>query len=117
MLTQYQGIEDIDVAYELARERKRGEVSPIESIIEDAVKTASNYLVPEGIEPQRWKRLSPEEKRYLTGCLEPTPRRRLADHRAHRRAVDPWQRVRSRFGSTSMPSTGMRRRTTACDTG
>ena len=48
VLTQYQGIEDIDVAYELARERKRGEVSPIERIIEDAVKTASNYLVPDG---------------------------------------------------------------------
>jgi len=69
VLTQYQGIEDIDVAYELARERKRGEVSPIERIIEDAVKTASNYLVPEGIEPHLWKRLSPEEKLYLK-CLE-----------------------------------------------
>jgi adenine-specific DNA methylase len=69
VLTQYQGIEDIDVAYELARERKRGEVSPIERIIEDAVKTASNYLVPDGIEPHLWKRLSPEEKLYLK-CLE-----------------------------------------------
>jgi len=69
VLTQYQGIEDIDVAYELARERKRGEVSAIERIIEDAVKTASNYLVPDGIEPHLWKRLSPEEKLYLK-CLE-----------------------------------------------
>jgi putative DNA methylase len=69
VLTQYKGIEDIDVAYELARERKRGEQSPIEAIIEDAVKTASNYLVPDGIDSQLWKRLSPEEKLYLK-CLE-----------------------------------------------
>jgi putative DNA methylase len=69
VLTQYKGIEDIDVAYELSRERKRGEESPIERIIEDAVKTASNFLVPDGIDAQLWKRLSPEEKLYLK-CLE-----------------------------------------------
>ncbi len=69
VLTQYKGIEDLDVAYELARERKRGEESPIERIIEDAVKTASNFLVPDGIDAQLWKRLSPEEKLYLK-CLE-----------------------------------------------
>jgi adenine-specific DNA methylase len=69
VLTQYQGIEDLDVAYELSRERKRGEASPIERIIEDAVKTASNFLVPSGIDAPLWKRLSPEEKLYLK-CLE-----------------------------------------------
>ena len=69
VLTQYKGIEDLDVAYELARERKRGQESPIEAIIEDAVKTASNFLVPEGIDPQLWRRLGPEEKLYLK-CLE-----------------------------------------------
>ncbi|MDG4596167.1 MAG: DUF1156 domain-containing protein [Candidatus Contendobacter sp.] len=69
VLTQYQGIEDIDVAYELSRERKRGEASPIARIIENAVKTASNFLVPSGLEAQLWKRLSPEEKLYLK-CLE-----------------------------------------------
>jgi len=69
VLTQYKGIEDIDIAYELARERQRGAESPIERIIEDAVITASNFLVPDGIDPQLWKRLSPEEKLYLK-CLE-----------------------------------------------
>lgn len=69
VLTQYRGIEDLDVAYELARESKRGQESPIEAIIEDAVKTASNFLVPEGIDPQLWRRLGPEEKLYLK-CLE-----------------------------------------------
>ena len=69
VLTQYQGIEDIDVAYELSRERKRGEASPIERIIEEAVKTASDFLVPAGIDCPLWKRLSPEESFYLK-CLE-----------------------------------------------
>jgi putative DNA methylase len=69
VLTQYRGIEDLDVAYELSRERKRSGESPIERIIEDAVKTASNFLVPEGIDPQLWRRLGPEEKLYLK-CLE-----------------------------------------------
>lgn len=31
--------------------------------------TASNFLVPDGIDPQLWKRLSAEEKLYLK-CLE-----------------------------------------------
>jgi ribosomal protein S27AE len=69
VLTQYKGIEDLDVAYELARERRRGQESPIEVIIEDAVKTASNFLVPEGLDPQLWRRLGPQEKLYLK-CLE-----------------------------------------------
>jgi putative DNA methylase len=43
--------------------------SPIERIIEDAVRTASHFLVPNGIDAQLWKRLAPEEKLYLK-CLE-----------------------------------------------
>jgi putative DNA methylase len=67
VLTQYQGIEDIDVGYELSRERRPGETSPIEKIIEDAVKTASNFLVPSGLSSHLWKRLTPQEKFYLKG--------------------------------------------------
>jgi len=67
VLTQYRGIEDIDVAYELSRERARGEVSPIARIIEDAVKTASNFLVPTGLETHLWKKLIAVEKFYLKG--------------------------------------------------
>ncbi len=50
VLTQYSGIEDIDVIYELSRERGRGEISPIAKLIADAVVTASNFLVPTGLE-------------------------------------------------------------------
>jgi len=67
VLTQYKNIEDIDVNYELSRERSRNEVNPIEKIIENAVKTASNYLVPKGLTDYVWKRLLPEEKLYLKG--------------------------------------------------
>jgi adenine-specific DNA methylase len=67
VLTQYRGIEDIDVSYELSRDRARGEVSPIAKIIEDAVKTASNFLVPAGIESHLWKKLTAVEKFYLKG--------------------------------------------------
>jgi putative DNA methylase len=67
VITRYGSIEDIDVAYELSRERARGEESPLARIIEDAVRTASNYLVPPGIPDHLWKRLGPEEKLYLKG--------------------------------------------------
>jgi adenine-specific DNA methylase len=67
VLTQYRGIEDIDVSYELSRDRARGEVSPIAKIIEDAVKTASNFLVPAGLESHFWKKLTAVEKFYLKG--------------------------------------------------
>ena len=67
VLTRYGSIEDIDIAYELERERSAGESNPIESIIEDAVRTASNFLVPEGIPNHLWRRLGPEEKLYLKG--------------------------------------------------
>ena len=67
ILTRYRSIQDLDVAKELARTRKPGERSPLEPLIEDAVRTASNYLIPKGIPPHFWKRLAAEEKFYLKG--------------------------------------------------
>ncbi len=67
VLTKYGSIEDIDIAWQLSREREAGEVNPIERIIEDAVKTASNFLVPTGLSDHIWRRLGPEEKLYLKG--------------------------------------------------
>ena len=67
VLTNYRAIEDVDVAYELSRERGRGEVNPLARIIEDAVRTASNFLVPAGLPAHVWLRLTPEEKLYLKG--------------------------------------------------
>ena len=67
VLTQYGSIEDIDVSHELSRERRRGEPNPIEKIIGDAVRTASNHLVPEGLPDRLWPRLTPKEKLYVKG--------------------------------------------------
>ena len=67
VLTRYGSIEDIDVAYQLSRERGDGESNPIEGIIKEAVRTATNYLVPDGLPDHLWRRLGPEEKLYLKG--------------------------------------------------
>ena len=67
VLTQYKSIEDIDIAYELSKTRKRGETSPIEQIIAEAVKVACDYLVPQGFDAYVWKTLRPEERLYVKG--------------------------------------------------
>ena len=67
VLTQYGSIEDIDVSYELSRERRRDEPNPIEKIIGDAVRTASNFLVPAGLPDHLWRGLAPEERLYVKG--------------------------------------------------
>ena len=67
VLTRYRSLEDLDIARQLARERGADEPNPIEVIIEDAVRTASNFLVPSGLPSHLWRRLGPEEKLYLKG--------------------------------------------------
>ncbi|MDE0192034.1 MAG: DUF1156 domain-containing protein [Gammaproteobacteria bacterium] len=67
VLTKYRSIEDIDIARELAREGRGAGDSPIRAIIEDAVRTASNHLVPTGLPNHLWRQLGPEEKLYLKG--------------------------------------------------
>ena len=67
VLTRYGSIEDIDVSHELSRERRRDEPNPIEKIIGDAVRTASNFLVPAGLPDHLWRGLTPEEKLYVKG--------------------------------------------------
>ena len=67
VLTQYRSIEDIDIRRQLVRELTAGQANPIEAIIEDAVRTASNFLVPTGLPQHLWRRLGPEEKLYLKG--------------------------------------------------
>jgi adenine-specific DNA methylase len=66
-LTRYRHIEDIDIQYELTRERRPGEQSEIEKIIESAVRVAMDYLVPRGFDPGIWRSLLPEERFYIKG--------------------------------------------------
>jgi hypothetical protein len=67
VLTSYKQIEDIDISYELAKTRSTGEVSPIENIINEAVKIAYDYLIPTGFDNYTWKILIPEERFYIKG--------------------------------------------------
>ena len=67
VLTKYGSIEDIDVSHELSRERRRDESNPIEKIIGDAVRTASDFLVPARLPDHLWRRFTPEEKLYVKG--------------------------------------------------
>lgn len=73
VLTQYKSIEDFDIETELAKPRMRGEKSSIKQVIENAVKIASNYLIPKALHDDDatrrdiWRKLSAEEKFYLKG--------------------------------------------------
>ena len=62
-----QPIEEINPERELLRERRQGEVSPIEALIREAVHIASNHLVPKGLDKEVWKSLVPSERFYLKG--------------------------------------------------
>src|SRR5207249_3156793 len=61
VLTSYQRIEEIDVAYELSKPRRNSDPSPIENLIVDAVSIACNYLVPSGFNNTTWKDLGADE--------------------------------------------------------
>lgn len=67
VLTGYKSIEDIDVNYELGRQRKKGEENEVEKIIQSAVCVAMDYLVPGGFDEHYWRKLHPEERFYLKG--------------------------------------------------
>lgn len=67
VLTSYKNIEDIDVAYELSRVRKSGELSPVAQVIESAKKIAYDQLIPIEIDAYMWKALSAEERLYIKG--------------------------------------------------
>ena len=75
VLTQYARIEDLDVGKELARlqpqpnvvRERRKEKNPIVDLIDEAVKIASDYLVPAGLDRQLWRSLQPLERLYVKG--------------------------------------------------
>ncbi|HEV2471218.1 MAG TPA: hypothetical protein VGS41_01040 [Chthonomonadales bacterium] len=50
VLTRYKTIEETDLEKELRRTGGRNEASPLTRLIDQAVGTASDYLVPSGID-------------------------------------------------------------------
>ncbi len=67
VLTSYKKIEDIDIDYELAKAGTSDGESPVESIINQAVTIAHDYLTPSGFDSYYWKLLTPEERFYIKG--------------------------------------------------
>ncbi|MFV9645420.1 MAG: hypothetical protein ACNYWU_06315, partial [Desulfobacterales bacterium] len=67
VLTQYGDIEGRDIRHELFRQRKSGEKTAFEKVIDRAVEIASDHLVPAGIDRQYWKIISAPERLYLKG--------------------------------------------------
>lgn len=67
VLTSVKRIEDIDVQYELSRERKKGELSPIARLIESATKIAYDQLIPAEFDNFIWRSLTADERLYIKG--------------------------------------------------
>lgn len=67
VLTEYSSIDEIDVERELYKERAKGERSPLTAVIERAVRIASDFLVPDGLNRAVWRKLSAEERLYIKG--------------------------------------------------
>jgi hypothetical protein len=67
VLTSYKKIQDIDVHYELMKERTPGEKNEIQKIIDSAVAVACDFLVPANFDPGIWRVLSPQERFYIKG--------------------------------------------------
>src|SRR5699024_12794736 len=62
VLTSYSNIDQIDIGRELRRERKKGEITPITRLIEQAVEIATNEMVPRGLQSRTWRLLGPHER-------------------------------------------------------
>lgn len=65
VLTSYKTLGDVNVELELNRERDRKNKSPIQTIIESAVRVAFEYLIPKGFSKATWKDFTKEEKYYI----------------------------------------------------
>lgn len=67
ILTGYKKIGDINVEYELSKPKDVKTIGPIEAIINNAVRTAYDYLIPQAFDSFIWKNLSPGERFFIKG--------------------------------------------------
>jgi hypothetical protein len=67
ILTSYEKIGDINVEYELSKPRDGKNIGPVEAIINNAIRTAYDYLIPQAFDSFIWKNLSPEERFFIKG--------------------------------------------------
>jgi hypothetical protein len=67
VLTSYPKIGEIDIEYELSKERKKADKSKVTLIIERAVSIAYECLIPIAFDNFLWKSLSFEERFFIKG--------------------------------------------------
>lgn len=65
VLTGYTSIDGRDMTAEAVRPRGKGQKTYVDEIIEFAVQVANEHMVPDGLTPQLWERLSSSERFYL----------------------------------------------------
>lgn len=67
VLTGYKRIGDINVEYELSKPRDGKSIGPVEAIINNAICTAYDYLIPPSFDSFIWKNLTAEERFFIKG--------------------------------------------------
>ena len=67
VITRYDRIAEIDVKRELERGGRPDPGGIVRGVIEQALKVATDFLVPEGLDRSVWKDCSAEERLYLKG--------------------------------------------------
>lgn len=67
VLTGYKRIGDINVEYELSKPRDGKSIGPVEAIINNAICTAYDYLIPQSFDSFIWKNLTAEERFFIKG--------------------------------------------------
>lgn len=67
ILTSYKKIGDINVEYELSKPRDSKTIGPVEAIINNAIRTAYDYLIPQAFDSFIWKNLTAEERFFVKG--------------------------------------------------
>ena len=65
VLTNYTEIEGEDVTEFALRPRRKGEVTVVDEIVQQAAETANSLLVPEGLSPETWQKISGIQRFYL----------------------------------------------------
>ncbi len=81
VLTGYTRIDNQDMTAEALRPRPKGQKGIVGQIIDFAVQVANEHLVPEGLPPATWERLSGPERFYLKMVdLETTGAKKLDNY-------------------------------------
>ena len=94
VLTGYTRIDGVDMTQEALRPRKKGEKGVVGEIIDFAVQVANEHLVPDGLTPAVWERLT-------------RPRALLPEDARHRdsRARRSWTTTRTSPRRSGLPTT------------